>query len=62
MEYEVLIHGTIQMNLDNTMLQNWRTGGLNKSCLGGWCQWEGRGGRERVWEGEYGANTVYSCM
>jgi hypothetical protein len=23
---------------------------------------EGRRGRERVWEGEYGANTMYTCM
>jgi hypothetical protein len=22
----------------------------------------GRGGGERAWEGEYGANTVYTCM
>jgi hypothetical protein len=22
----------------------------------------GEGGRERVWEHEYGANTVYTCM
>jgi hypothetical protein len=21
--------------------QNWRTGGQNRSCLGGWHQWEG---------------------
>jgi hypothetical protein len=26
---------------------------------GGWCQWEWGGGRERVWEGKYSANTVY---
>jgi hypothetical protein len=34
------------------------------SCTvwGGWYQWEGRGYGERVWEGEYGANTVYTCM
>jgi hypothetical protein len=23
---------------------------------------QGRGGEERVWEGEYGGNTVYTCM
>jgi hypothetical protein len=27
-----------------------------------WYQWEGGGGGEKVWEGEYGANTVYTCM
>jgi hypothetical protein len=27
-----------------------------------WYQWEGRGGREMVNEGENGANTVYTCM
>jgi hypothetical protein len=27
-----------------------------------WYQWEGRGGGERVKDGEYGANTVYTCM
>jgi hypothetical protein len=25
-------------------------------------QWEGGGGGERVCKGEYGANTVYTCM
>jgi hypothetical protein len=40
-------------------LQNWRTGGKNGSCLGG------RGGiidnsGERVEEGKYGANTMYT--
>jgi hypothetical protein len=39
-----------------------RTGGQNRSCLGGWYQWEGEGCRERVCEGEYVANTVYTCM
>jgi hypothetical protein len=27
--------------------------------LGGWYQWEGRGGGERVWDGEHNGNTVY---
>jgi hypothetical protein len=27
---------------------------------GGWYQCEGGGGRERMWESEYGANTVYT--
>jgi hypothetical protein len=25
-------------------------------------QWEEWGGVERVWEGKYRANTVYTCM
>jgi hypothetical protein len=29
---------------------------------GGWYQCEGGGGGERAWEGEYGANIVYTCM
>jgi hypothetical protein len=29
---------------------------------GGWYQWEGRGHKERVEEGKYGGNAVYSCM
>jgi hypothetical protein len=29
--------------------------------VGVWYQWEGEGGGERVWEGEYGANTGYTC-
>jgi hypothetical protein len=29
---------------------------------GGWYQCEEGGGRERAWEGEYGANTVYTWM
>jgi hypothetical protein len=28
----------------------------------GWYQWERGRCRERIWEGEYGANTVYRCM
>jgi hypothetical protein len=30
--------------------------------LGDWSQWEGGGDEERVWEGEYSANTAYTCM
>jgi hypothetical protein len=29
---------------------------------GGWYQWERGGGGKRVWEREYSANTVYTCM
>jgi hypothetical protein len=29
---------------------------------GGWYQWEGGGYKERVQEGEYGGNSMYSCM
>jgi hypothetical protein len=30
--------------------------------MSGWYQWEWGGSGERVWEGEYGANTVYTSM
>jgi hypothetical protein len=33
----------------------------NRSCLGGWYLGSGRSG-ERAWEGEYNANSVYTCM
>jgi hypothetical protein len=32
------------------------------SCLGFWYQWKGEGGEGRMWEGEYGANAVYTYM
>jgi hypothetical protein len=32
---------------------------LHSSSLRSWYNWEGRGGRERVWE--YSGNTVYAC-
>jgi hypothetical protein len=42
------------------LIQNWKTGGRNRSCLGaGVVTREGGGGGEMVREGEYGANTVY---
>jgi hypothetical protein len=34
----------------------------NRFCLGGWYQWDGGGGGERVWKDEYSANTVYTCL
>jgi hypothetical protein len=37
-------------------------GGQHRSCLEGWYQWDMEGGGERVWESEYGANSVYSRM
>jgi hypothetical protein len=37
-------------------------GRQNRFCLRGWYQWEGKGCGERVKEGEYGANTVYTCV
>jgi hypothetical protein len=43
-------------------LQNQRTGGHNRSCLGGLVPVGGVRSREREWEGEYSANTVYTCM
>jgi hypothetical protein len=46
------------------LIQNQRTGGQNKSCLGeeGWYLWEGGRGGEMVKGGEYGTNTVYTYM
>jgi hypothetical protein len=39
-------------------IKNWRTGGLNRSCLGdGWYKWQGKGGGEMVKEGECGEKT-----
>jgi hypothetical protein len=35
-------------------------GGQNRSCLGGWYQWEGGGCGEMVKEDKYGTNTVYT--
>jgi hypothetical protein len=47
------------------LLQNWRTGGRNRSHgegLGEVVPVGGGGGGERVWEGEYGTSTVYTCI
>jgi hypothetical protein len=33
-----------------------------EQVLPDWYQWEEGGGWERVWEGEYSANTAYTCM
>jgi hypothetical protein len=38
--------------------QEGRTG----PAWGGWYQWEEEEGREMVKEGEYGANTMKTCM
>jgi hypothetical protein len=35
--------------------------GRTSPVWGGWYQWKWGGGGERVWEGEYGANTVSTC-
>jgi hypothetical protein len=35
---------------------------IKQFLSGSWHQWEGGGYRERVEEGEYGRNTMYSCM
>jgi hypothetical protein len=43
-----------------SLLQNQRTEGQNRSCLGRLIPVGG--GKERVWEGEYSANTMYTCM
>jgi hypothetical protein len=41
------------------LLQNWRTGGQHRSCLGvGVAPLGGGGGGERVTEGDDGANAV----
>jgi hypothetical protein len=44
------------------LLQNRRTGGQNRSYMGGrvCCQWEGGGGGEKAWEGEY--NEKYCVL
>jgi hypothetical protein len=39
------------------LIQNWRSG----IWKGPECKWEGGGGREMVWEGECGANAMYTC-
>jgi hypothetical protein len=44
------------------LLQNQRSGGQNRSCLGNWDQWEGWEAGEMVKEGEYDANTTYTWM
>jgi hypothetical protein len=75
---QVIIHRYMKMSQGNSLctylkqaktssffpLQNHRTGGQNRSCLGeeGLAPMGGGGARERVQEGEYGANTAYSCM
>jgi hypothetical protein len=43
-------------------MHNRRTGGQNRSCLEGWYQKEGGEHGRKVQEGEYGENTVYTCM
>jgi hypothetical protein len=43
-------------------LQNQRTGKLNNFCPGNFYQWEWGRCRKRVWEGEYGVLSVYTCM
>jgi hypothetical protein len=35
-------------------------GGIGPAYGRSWCQWDGRGGRERMKECEHGANTVYT--
>jgi hypothetical protein len=44
------------------LLQNWRLGGSDQVLSGGWYQWDGGGCDERVKEGKYVENTVYTCM
>jgi hypothetical protein len=39
-----------------------RTGKQNKYCLEVGYQWEEGGYKERVWEGAYGGNILYTCM
>jgi hypothetical protein len=43
------------------LIQNQRTRGQNRFCLGVLVPVGGRG-EKMVTEGEYGANTVYTCM
>jgi hypothetical protein len=35
---------------------------IKQVLSGGWYQWEGRGRKERVKEGECGGNIVNTCM
>jgi hypothetical protein len=45
------------------LLQNQREQEVRKGpAWGGRYKWEGDGGKERTWKGEYGANTVFSCI
>jgi hypothetical protein len=72
LSYNPYIHGNVtgnnlcsylkQIKMPFFLLQNQRLGGRNRSCPEGWYQWEGEGGGERVKEGEFGANTVYTYM
>jgi hypothetical protein len=39
-----------------------QVGKTSPAWEGGSYQWEGRGGGERVREGEYSENSVYTCM
>jgi hypothetical protein len=39
-----------------------QNGGTGPAWGGGWLPWVGAGGGERVWQGEYSTNTVYTCM
>jgi hypothetical protein len=40
-------------------LENRRTEQVLSEGVGDWYQWDGEGSEERVWEGEYSANTVH---
>jgi hypothetical protein len=52
-----------QTKMSFFLLQNWRTGGWNSPVgQGGLVPVGGGGYGERVWEGEYAINTVYTCM
>jgi hypothetical protein len=44
------------------LLQNRRTGGQKRSCLRGSYQWKEERCREKVQEGKYSANTVYTYI
>jgi hypothetical protein len=46
--------------LNNAFLQTWRK--VKQILSRTWYQWEGGAYKERVKEGEYGANNMYSCM
>jgi hypothetical protein len=47
---ETVNKGTNNYNREKEQV-SYKIGGQNRSCLGGWYQWEGR-------KGEYSANTV----
>jgi biotin-(acetyl-CoA carboxylase) ligase len=40
-------------------MENWK---VKQVLSESWHQWEGRGYKERMWEGDYSGNIMYSCL